>query len=398
MTADSPAQTLAMPRRAGAYTFAALYSMESLVRALNATVVSLQSYDILGSSQKVSELSATVSFTVLLSTLFFPYLLGRMRRRYAYSLGALFLIAASVSLSFHNLPGQALGMYLRNAGAGILHIVLSLYILDHIKRNDLARSEPLRLSLSTFAWMIGPALGVTLYTHYGPWGVQSVTIAAGLLLLLVFWYLRLSDRTSLVPGTVQPFNPLANVRRFVTQPRLRLAWLIALGRSFFWVTLFIYGPLLIVESGLGKELGGLMISASQALLLSAYVFGRLAQVHGVRIVIAAAFVVTSLASFGAGIAGTGAPYLAACLLLVGSASASALDGVGGIPFLRAVRPHERQRMTAVYRTYIDFSELIPSFVFAIALLYFPIQVVFIILGVALAVIGYVAWRHLPRSM
>jgi len=83
---------------------------------------------------------------------------------------------------------------------------------------------------------------------------------------------------------------------------------------------------------------------------------------------------------------------------VGSAAASALDGVGGIPFLRAVRPHERQRMTAVYRTYIDFSELIPSFVFSIALLYFQIQIVFIILGVALAVIGYVAWRHLPRSM
>jgi hypothetical protein len=86
-----------------------------------------------------------------------------------------------------------------------------------------------------------------------------------------------------------------------------------------------------------------------------------------------------------------------CLLL-GSVSASALDGVGGIPFLRAVRHRERQSMAAVYRTYIDCSELIPGFVFAIALLFFPIGAVFVILAAALAVIGYVSWRHLPKSL
>ena len=42
-------------------------------------------------------------------------------------------------------------MFLRNCGAGILNITLSLYIMDHIKKSDLARAEPLRLSLSTFS-------------------------------------------------------------------------------------------------------------------------------------------------------------------------------------------------------------------------------------------------------
>ena len=79
-------------------------------------------------------------------------------------------------------------------------------------------------------------------------------------------------------------------------------------------------------------------------------------------------------------------------------AASALDGVGGIPFLRAVRPHERQRMTSVYRTFIDFSELIPSFIFAIALMWFPIGSVFVILGLWLAVAGALSWRYLPRSL
>lgn len=388
-----------MPRRAGAYTFAAIFAFESFVRSINATVVSLQAYDILGTAQKVSVLSTSVSVTVLLATLFLPHLLGRLKRRWAYTLGIAMLVAASLALGSHLAAGQAAGMVLRNLGAGVLNITLSLYIMDHIRRTDLARSEPLRLSLSTFSWMTGPALGVWLYVHFGPWGPQLVAIAAATALLTLFWYLRLSDNVNaLPPGNADRFSALQNLRRFLSQPRLRLAWLIAFGRSCFWVTFFIYGPLLLVEAGLSKTLGGLMISASQAVLLTAWLSGRIALRHGVRIVITTSLLGCAVASLAAGVAGTGFPYAAMGFLLLGSFSASALDGVGGIPFLRAVRHHERQRMAAVYRTYIDCSELIPGFVFAIALLWLPIGMVFVILAAALAVIGAVAWRYLPKSL
>ena len=399
MPSDSAFQTELLPRKAGAYTFAAIFAVESLARSLNSTVVSLQAYDILGSSQKVSMLSTSMSLIVLVTTLLLPHVLGRLRRRWAYTLGALLLMLASFALAAHVLAGQAAGMWLRNTGAAVMNITLALYILDHIKRSELAHAEPLRLSLSTFSWMTGPALGVWLYVNFGPWGPQLAVAATLGVLLVLFWYLRLHDHSGVMPqGNLQGFNPLANVRRFAMQPRLRLAWLIAFGRSCFWTTLFIYGPLLIIESGLGKNVSGLMISASQALLLSAWLSGRIARVHGVRSVIAGAFGLTCVASVSAGLAGTHAPHAAIAFLLVGSIAASALDGVGGIPFLRAVRHHERQRMTAVYRTYIDFSELIPSFVFAFALLWLPIGTVFIILGVSLAAIGVVAWRYLPSSL
>ncbi len=399
MPAESSALNLPLPHRAGAYTFAAIFAAESFVRSLNSTVVSLQAYDILGSAQKVSVLSTSVSIMVLALTLMLPHVLGRMRRRWAYTSGIVLMMAASLAFASHVLPGQAAGALMRNLGAAIMNITLSLYILDHIRRNDLARAEPLRLSLSTFSWMTGPALGVWLYVTYGPWGPQAVAIVAALFLMGVFWYLRLSDNVNaLPPGNFGRFNALSNVRRFLEQPRLRLAWLIAFGRSCFWTTFFIYGPLLIVESGLSKNVGGLMISASQAVLLSAWISGRFAQRHGVRRVIAWSFALACASSLAAGIAGTASPYTAMSCLLLGSIAASALDGVGGIPFLRAVRHRERQRMSAVYRTYIDFSELIPAFLFAIALLWLPIGMVFVIMGAGLGIIGLVAWRFLPRSL
>jgi hypothetical protein len=394
MPTDATTTDFPLPRRAGAYTFASLFAVESFVRSLNSTVISLQAYDILGAAQKVSMLSTVVSLTVLTATLLLPFLLGRMRRRWAYTLGVSMMMAASLALG-----GQALGMLLRNLGAAVLNITLQLYIMENIKRTELARSEPIRLSLSTASWTIGPALGVSLYVSFGPWGPQLLAIAAAAVLLVLFWWLKLSDTSdAMPPGNLEAFNPLANVKRFLAQPRLRLAWLIAFGRSCFWTTFFIYGPLLLVEAGLDKRVGGFMISGSQILLVTAWFAGRFARSFGVRVVLVVAFTVCAVASLGAGLAGTASPYVAIACLLAGSVSASAIDGVGGIPFLRAVRHHERQKMAAVYRTYIDCSELIPAFVFAIALLWLPIGAVFVILSVALAGVGYVAWRFLPKSL
>ena len=398
MASESDFPNLVTGRKAGALTFSAIFALESLVRSLNSTVVSLQAYDLLGSSQKVSELTTLVAMVVLLTTLMLPYVLGRLRRRWAYTLGVVGLITASLFLASFTISGQIAGMFLRNCGAGILNITLSLYIMDHIKKSDLARAEPLRLSLSTFSWMIGPAGGVWLYTQFGPWAPQLASIAVAVALLVLFWVLRLSDSTTMPSGTLQPFNPLANVMRFVRQPRLRLAWMVAFGRSCFWTTFFIYGPLLMVESGVGKQVGGLMISASQVLLLFAYVFGRLAHRYGVRAIISLCFLLMALSSVAAGIAGKELPYVAMFFLLFGAFAASGLDGVGGIPFLRAVRTRERQRMAAVYRTYIDFSDLIPAMIFAVALSYFEIGIVFVILGTSLVIMGALAFRYLPKSM
>ena len=305
MASESSLPAVPMPRKAGAYTFAAIFAVESLARALNSTVVSLQAYDILGTSQKVSVLSSTMSLIVLITTLLLPQVLGSLRRRWAYTLGVVLLMLASFALATHVLLGQAAGMWLRNTGAAVMNITLSLYILDHIKRTELARSEPLRLSLSTFSWMIGPALGVWLYVGFGPWGPQLAVIATTLTLLALFWYLRLHDHSGVMPqGNLQKFNPLRNVKRFIDQPRLRLAWAIAFGRSCFWTTFFIYGPLMVVESGLPKNVGGVMISASQAVLLSAWFSGKLARQYGVRSVIASSFALASVAAVAAGIAGT----------------------------------------------------------------------------------------------
>ncbi len=396
--ANAPVIPTSARSKAGATTFGILFLLESLTRAFNSGVLSIQAYDLLGSSQRVSLLGMAVSGSVLMVTLFLPLLFGRTRRRWAYTLGCLLMIAGSLALASYSLPGQIAGTMLRNTGASITNITLQLYILDHIHKSELTTTEPLRLALSTIAWVVGPFSGVWLYQHYGPVAPQLAAIASAFTLLATFWYLRLHDGATLPPGNLQTFNPLANVARFVAQPRLRLSWAIAFARSCFWATFFTYGPLLMIEGGLGKSFGGAMISLSQFFLLSAFLYGPLSRRIGVRGVIASCFAVIAAATVFAGFAGLHLPLLAAGLLLAAALAASGIDSIGAIPFLRAVRFHERQRMTAVYRTFIEFSDLVPSIIYAIALQRFDVSIVFVILGGLISAMSILVWRYLPKSM
>ena len=384
-------------QRRGAFAFAILFALESFARALCASVIAVQAHDLLQDNQKVSTLFMIVGLGGLMATLTIPVVIGMTARRWVYTGGATLLILASLFLATHVLPGQAAGMFTRVVGTACLNITLSLYILDHIRKHELVKSEPLRLALSTASWTVGPYLGVYLYVHHGVWTPFALSIVSAILLLSVFWYLRLRE-TIIRPARARPPNPLRNIGRFLAQPRLRLAWVIAFGRSCFWSTFFIYVPLLMIAADLGKDAGGLIVSLGQVALATAVLFGKLAQRVGVRLVIAGAMAVAAVTSVAAGLAGTTYPFVAAGLLLLGSVAASALDGVGGIPFLRSVRSRERPEMAGIYRTYIDFSDLLPSLIFAVVLLFLPLGSVFIVLGVWLFIVSLLAWRYLPATL
>jgi MFS family permease len=382
----------------GAWVFGILFAVESLSRATLASIIPIQAYDLLQSAQKVSILYFAIDVIGLAATLSIPFLFLRFARRSVYTLGALALVVCNLCLATNTLLGQTVGMFFRTLGAGTLAITLSLYIMDFIPKPMLVRSESLRLALSTAAWTIGPALGVWLYTRYGPAAAYLWSAGWALALICLFWWFRLTGSAAIRPGPERPVSPLANIRRFVRQPRLRLAWLIAFGRSCYWTTFFVYGPILMVATGEGKLSGGLIVSLGNALLLFAMMWGRLAGRFGLRPIIVWAFAGLAASGVLAGLAGEAHPWTAALLLLAGCNGAVMLDAVGSTPFLRAVHSFERPQMTAVYRTNLDLSDLIPSLIYSIILGFAGLGAVFVTLGVFCAVCGVVSWRYLPRGM
>jgi MFS family permease len=381
-----------------ALTFAVMFTLESLARASLATVIPLQAFTLLGQARDVSVLNFGVGIIGLTASFSIPLLIRRLRRRWVYTAGAVALVGAAALLATGTLTGQITGMLVRAYGVAALNITVQLYVMDHIKKRDFVRSEPLKMMLSAFAWTGAPTLGVVLYQEVGQGAAEIFSAASAMTALAFFWFLRIQDNPAVRAAVRPPPNPFANIARFVSQPRLRLAWIIPFGRSSWWSMFFVYPPLYMVVSGEGKLAGALLVSAGNALLVLTPLVGRFAARHGLRRPVIGAFILLGSATI---VSTTvfGTPLLVAGFLLVGALGAVTLDALGSIPFMRSVHPYERPEMTTVFRTYIDLSDLLPSGIFAL-LLSIPgadIRIVFLASGLWMLVTAGIATR-LPRRM
>ena len=204
---------------------------------------------------------------------------------------------------------------------------------------------------------------MTLMERAGLWAPALLSIGALALLAAVFWYLRLRDggpiRAAKGAPRLSAAGPLGAVRRFAAQPRLRLAWSIAFARSSFWTSFFVYVPILVVEGGLDPTTGGLAVAAGNLMLFNNFFARRWVVRFSLRRILGGALVAAAGLTLAAGLLGLRAPALAAGTMVAAAFFVALMDGLGPVPFLRAVRTFERPEMTAVYRTYLDASELLP---------------------------------------
>jgi MFS family permease len=210
----------------------------------------------------------------------------------------------------------------------------------------------------------------------------------------------MTENPAVAAATRPPPRPLASIRRFLAQPRLRLGWFIAFGRSSWWSMFFVMPPLYLTDA-LGNERGhfwgGVLVSAGNILLLTTPFIGRIAARHGIRRPIIGAFIGLSAFTILASLM-LHWPLAVGLCLLGGAFCCVILDALGNIPFIRAVRPLERPQMATVFRSYADLSSLMPAAVFSLLLLIFDnIGAVFIASGLFALAVGWVA-RHLPRRM
>jgi MFS family permease len=378
----------------GATVFATLYGIEAFSRALIAGAIPLQALALLKSAQSVSVAYTAVGLIALIASFLVPLLMRALPRRWVFSIGCLLMVAGPLLMGAAALVPFLAGLMFQSLSVVCVNISLNLYVLDYISRKDFVVSEPRKSAFVAVGWCIGPGLGVYLYHSYGSFAAFAPAAGVALLTLSYFWFLRMRESAAVAPAIQRPPNPLKNVLRFVRQPRLRLAWSIPFARSTFWQAFFVYPALYIVQHGGSALLVGGMLSAAQALLFTAPLFGRLGQRHGLRRMIIAGLLLAGAACIAAGLIPS-SPVAIAVLFFIATIGAVILDALGNIAFLRFVHPFERSEMTSVFRTYMELSQLLPAAAFAVLLTTFPIGSVFLLLGAYLLITAGLA-RYLPR--
>lgn len=397
--AERPAVWTSRLTTPGAGAFALLFGLEAAGRALVTAALPIQSLRIMGSDEGVSLLFLLGSLASVSMAFLVPPVARWMGRARLCSLAILLIGGATVLFMLQDLPSQVIGFVLRASGVAILYAVLSMFIMDHIRRRELGRSEPLRMLSIGLAWTVGPVAGVQIEALWGEWAPFAASGLAALLLLGCFWTLRFSDLPIVrrAPESERPpesepapktrgarpaARPFANLALFLRQPRLVLAWLHATGRGIFWITFVVYTPLYALEIGLGAAVGGTLVALGSASMILMPLWGWAARRYGIRRVSLWAFPLAALCSVAAFLL-TAWPWVASGFLIAAAFAMSAIDGYGNALFFRACKPSQRAAMTPIFSAQRDLAAILQAGLFAVLLVFFPVQSVFLAMAVIL---------------
>jgi MFS family permease len=380
----------------GPWVFALLNALDGMSRACLAALLPLVALDVVGSARNVSAVFSAVGWAGLAATFTIPWLVRRFRADAVYTLGGILLVVSPILFWTSTTMGLVGGLLLRAVAMACTNIVISLYIMEYIPKQMLGRSEPLRTFAAAFAWSFGPWFGVWLYQSGSPAGVFLFSAVVACVFLTYFRGLGMAPPIAANRSVGRSASPWANIRRFVAQPRLVLAWLLNFGRECWWVAFFVYIPITMVQAGESATTGALVLSCGTAFLFVTPLMGWFGRRFGLRRVFIACFIAMASLTTATGLLFE-QHWLAAGLQLGAALCAVTLDSVGYIPFMRAVRARERPEMTMVFGTYRDIAWLFPTMLFTVLLSVFDLSVVYLTTGLALFGFAFLA-RWIPRGM
>jgi MFS family permease len=375
---------------------ARLTGLEGFARAILVGVLPLIALEAFGRKDMIALVYFASAIFTLLITVNIATLERLLQRRRLVVLGGLFLAVAVIFFYLRYAPLFALGLGMVSAGASIFSVCISLYIMDYIGKAELTRSETRRMLYTGTAWLIGPPLGVWLFTNSPSPVVFSLSALAALGMIAYFLRLRWGSNPVIRAAQSKPKTPLWAIIRYMSQTRLRIAYLITLSRSCFWVTLFVYGPIYVVEAGLPTWIGGFLLAGTSGLLFLSPLVRRLAEWYGTRQVIITCALLISLSMSVLGFIGPAQP-IGLLFWITGALGGAGMDVLGNIPFMRLVKPGERTEMTMVFSTWREGSSLLTQALVFLTLLVAPFWVFYFVLSLLLG-ITVVGTSFLPRRI
>ncbi|MCB5408620.1 MFS transporter [Pseudogemmobacter faecipullorum] len=374
--------------------FALLTGLEACVRGVLVSAMPLAIYRTLGDAQSTSLAYLVAGFAGLFCGLMVPVVTRHLPRRWTYTLGVV-LYLLGMTLALYGTPFAMILALCCNAFAtATVFICLNAYVLDYVDRSRLGHSQGMQMAYAAVPWTLGPVLGVWLYDR---WPAAPFLVAGGfaLVLLAVFWWLRLGNGRQIARARKPAVNPLGFLAQFFRQPRLIAGWLFAVTRSAGWWVYIVYLPIYCVEAGLSDKVGGFALSLSNGFLFLAPVINRIARRMSVRRSVRLAFL------WGGGLmlaawAFAALPWLVVFIAFGASLCFLTLDVVGGLPFLMAVKPSQRTEMAAVYTTFRDVSGILTPAVAWGVLFFTPVSGLFAAMGLAMLACWQMAGHLHPR--
>lgn len=376
--------------------FSALFTLEPLYRSIIVTVVPLMALERFGTAQNVSIFFFVLGAFGVGMSLAVPWLVSRISRRGTFSLGVVTGILSMVLFMHGEAWSLSAGMAMHLFAVSCIDVALNLYMMEHIRRQDFGRFEPVRMFFLAFSWSVGPFLGVYLRNTISP--EAPFVFGSGIIVVLAvyFYYLRFTEHPAVTGKRQAVTNPFKYLPRYFAQPRLRLVYILSGMRSGWWTMYFIYVPIYCVTSGLGETTGGALVSIATAFVMTTPLLRGFIRKYGIRRILLVGYLGTGVVTIILSMV-MDMPLVAAGVILLGGSFAVLCDSVGNALFYRAVHPYERSEMATVFGSYRSVSSLTFPGVYSGILAFLPLSGVFAITGAGMIATGYLT-RYIHKRL
>src|SRR3989344_974115 len=331
--------------------------------------------------KKPSYVGSLITFFTIISLTAFIFLIPLIERQ---SKSRLYMISLALYLVSYILFGVLSHVYAVVILGAFMAIIVSLrmdtfgiMVSDKSKDGKISANEGLIYTFLNLSWMIGPL--VAGYTT-SLFGVRSVFIVAAIFIFLTLILFKSFDIRDNRKRKRTNQNVIKIFIDFFRNKHRVVNYILSGGINFWWVLVYVYLPLMILEAEAdGRIIGYALFAIVVPLVLLEYPFGLLAEKIGFKKIFFTGYLI--LAVIGTSAFFVNNIFIIILLLTTASIGAAMIESTTEAYFFSIVpKKNQRDKYYGPYNTTVEIHHAIASFIGGLILLIFPFKFLFLFFG------------------
>ena len=354
----------------------------SLASALTDTIWAVYLKGFLHSDALVGFYSGFLSVLAFVSFFVLVPLVEKSRKSTIYSTALLFIgvlmlfLAVNKNIVFFIFISIAITIFitLKITAFGII-------VRDKSKKEKVSENEGVIYSFNNVAWVVGPLIAGLILIDFG---MPIVFVSASFLILLSFMLFKISNiKDSNIPKKIDG-NVFANLIKYFENKERIISYILGAGVTFWWVLIYLYTPLLMIERGLPtSSIGIFLFAAATPLIVLEYPFSKIAGKFGAKRLFALGYLIAVIASSMAFVF-INQIYVALGFLVFGSVGLAMLEPTTEAYFFDLLKnKKEENRFYGPYNTAIETGLIFGKLAPAILLLFLPFKFIYVLFAAIL---------------
>lgn len=354
----------------------------SLAASLTDTVWAIYLKGFLHVDSAVGFYSGFLSVLAFISFFVFVPLIEKSKKSTIYAV-ALFLIGLFM-LAFSVNKNLIIFIILSIAVTILLTIKLTAFgiiVRDKSNKEKVSENEGVIYSFNNTAWVIGPLIAGLVLIDFG---MPIVFVSASLLFFISFTLFKISGiKDSNVVKKVDG-NVLKNLIEYFENKDRIISYILGAGVTFWWVLIYLYTPLFMVENGLPtSSIGIFLFAVATPLIVLEYPFSKIAGKYGAKKLFALGYFIATISALMAFIF-LDQIYFALGFLIFGSVGLAMLEPTTEAYFFDLLKnKKEENRFYGPYNTAIETGLIFGKLAPAILLLFLPFEFIYVLFAIIL---------------